>query len=206
MVVLALLAIACHDRKQEAMTADAKNIGEQRASDAGAEPAAGTAPAPADAVARRERLRSLVDSRSPRAPEALEAATRDPEPEVRGEAAVLVGEIEHPRALELLVALSKDPSPVVRAGAVIGLGVLPEQKGLEAILELVGDSDPLVRNDAMAALQPMKGAAAREAIERLSRDPVESVASAARQTLARRRKWGLDPSPAGEGQPGPTHE
>lgn len=115
---------------------------------------------------------------------------------------MLLADVEHPRALALLRGLMKDPSPTTRAGAVMGLGILPDQRGLEAILELaVADPAPLVRNDACTALLSMNGEAVRKAIEALSRDPVESVAEAARQALAFRRKWGLDPH--GDREPGP---
>lgn len=134
-----------------------------------------------DDRARRRRLAALMSSDRP---ETIEAATRDVDAHIRGEAAYRLGKTAHPAALELLRRLARDPSPVTRALVVQGLAQLPDQRGIPTIIELaVGDSSEMVRDQAVWALGVAGGAEARTALETLARDSVEIVAKDAQHVL-----------------------
>ncbi|MBI4661959.1 MAG: HEAT repeat domain-containing protein [Verrucomicrobia bacterium] len=79
----------------------------------------------------------------------------DPEPEVRAQAAKMLGEGRLIEALEPLARLLQDPSPRVRMFAAFGLGKLGRQEATEPILQMLRDNadrDPFLRHAGVMAL------------------------------------------------------
>jgi HEAT repeat protein len=151
--------------------------------------AVATNDATADAgKARRARLRTLIDSRAPNAPDAIVSAASDPEPLVRNEAAYQLAKTHHPKALEILGRLSKDPSPVVRIAVVEALASTGSDAARRILLGFAVD-DPFedVRRTAVYALADIPGPDAEHALDRLAHDPVPLIRDRASEFLSQRR-------------------
>ncbi|MBI2928695.1 MAG: HEAT repeat domain-containing protein [Verrucomicrobia bacterium] len=80
---------------------------------------------------------------------------RDPDTEVRAQAAKVLGDARHAKAYDALVALLRDASPRVRFFAALSLGKLGRTEALPSILALLrenADADPLLRHGGVMAL------------------------------------------------------
>ena len=79
----------------------------------------------------------------------------DGDPEVRAQAAKVLGESAHSQALEPLVGLLEDPSLRVRFHAAVALGKLKSEQAVQPLLELVrenDDEDAFLRHGAVMGL------------------------------------------------------
>jgi quinoprotein glucose dehydrogenase len=86
---------------------------------------------------------------------ALEPLLADLDPEVRAQAAKVVGEAKEPKAFEGLVALLDDASPRVRFFAAIAVGKLGRPEATEPLLKLLrasADTDPYLRHAGVMGL------------------------------------------------------
>jgi quinoprotein glucose dehydrogenase len=79
----------------------------------------------------------------------------DPDPEVRGQAAKVLGEIREPKAIDGLVGLLEDSSPRVRFLAAIAVGKLGSARGIGPVLQMLranADQDPYLRHAGVMGL------------------------------------------------------
>jgi quinoprotein glucose dehydrogenase len=86
---------------------------------------------------------------------ALAPLLADIDPEVRSQAAKVVGEAKEPQALESLIKLLDDASPRVRFFAAIALGKLGQSGAIKPLLTMIrtsGESDPYLRHAAVMGL------------------------------------------------------
>lgn len=80
---------------------------------------------------------------------------KDKSPDVRGEAASVLGEIKDARAVELLIAALKDKSPEVRRLAAEALGEIKDARAVEPLIAALKDKDLHVGWEAAKALTEM---------------------------------------------------
>ncbi len=107
-----------------------------------------------DLRARMQALWSLAQLDTVAATETLTAALQDAAPEVRGEAARLLGSLLPEDTTKrdetrLFVLAMKDPSPFVRLRA---LAQLRAEKSLQAIIPVLADEDPFLAGTALAVV------------------------------------------------------
>jgi len=120
----------------------------------------------------------------------LELLAND-DPEVRAQAARVLGDLREPRATAKLVLLLADPSPRTRMYAAIGLGRIQDPSAVEPLFQLLretGEADPTLRHAAILGLQ---GCATTERLLRADRDVTVAVRLAAVVALRRRLEPGL---------------
>lgn len=121
--------------------------------------------------ARRAAANALIEIPDRRALEPLIAALRDPDPAVRANAALALGEFEHARpetlgtVVEPLAAALGDESPSVRAMAASALGRTKNPGSVERLTVLLDDESELVRKTATSVLEGFGGRPADEALE-----------------------------------------
>lgn len=108
---------------------------------------------------RRTAVRVLVEMRDPETLDALVAALRDPEAEVRSEAARGIGGSRDTSAGDALdTVLKTDPDAGVRTAAAEGLGLMGDRASADALADaLEHDPDERVRRAAAGALALMGG-------------------------------------------------
>lgn len=101
----------------------------------------------------------------PRALEQVAPLLDDDDPELRAQAAKLLGDRRHLASQAALVELVRDPSPRVRFFAAQGLGKLAQPGAAAALAELLranDDADPYLRHAAVTALARLGDPAALE--------------------------------------------
>ena len=99
----------------------------------------------------------------------------DPDPEVRAQAAKVLGDAREPEALADLIKLLTDPLPRVRFLAAIALGKLGRPQAIEPLLALLRankDKDPYLRH---AAVMGLAGSGKTAAWMKSSRDESPAV-------------------------------
>ncbi len=111
-------------------------------------------------------LWSLRDSRSPAAHTAILGQLSSPSAELRGLAALSLGERGGPGTVSALVTLLGDPDPVVRENAAVSLARIGGDDAAEAVAGLLVDSVPSVRSVASWALGEIDGPVAGRALVR----------------------------------------
>ena len=120
---------------------------------------------PASAPASLEDLYALAGNRSPAALEAIQQQLTSTQAEVRGVAALSLGEREDPAAIPTLVGLLKDPDPWVRENAAVALTRLRGSGRAEPVAAVLRrDSVASVRSVAAWSLGEMGGTVARDAL------------------------------------------
>jgi quinoprotein glucose dehydrogenase len=110
---------------------------------------------------------------------------KDETPEVRAQAARVLGAHPPARSAPGLIELLKDPSPRVRFFAGLALGKMGRKEAVEPLLEMVrenDDRDPFLRHSAVMGLA---GSAGAEDLRRALGDPSRSVRLAVLLTLRR---------------------
>src|SRR4029450_5624898 len=115
----------------------------------------------------------------------LGALLDDREPEVRAQAAKVLGDLKEPKALDGLVRLLGDGSPRVRSFAAIALGKLGRSEAIGPLLAMLranADQDPLLRP---AGVMGLVGAGDAAGLQRAAAD--ESGAARIGVLLAWRR-------------------
>ncbi|MBK7878677.1 MAG: HEAT repeat domain-containing protein [Planctomycetes bacterium] len=118
-------------------------------------------------------------------PSALLALLVDAEPELRAQAARVLGDLREKRAFPALLARTTDASPRVRMFAAIALGRIGNPSALQALLQLVRetkDEDPVLRH---AAIFGLAGSQRPEALVKLADDTDAHVRLAAVVALRR---------------------
>jgi quinoprotein glucose dehydrogenase len=115
----------------------------------------------------------------------LQPLLRDGDPEVRAQAAKVLGEAKEPKALEGLIGLLDDVSPRVRFFAAIALGQVGHARAVEPLLQMIranADRDPFLRH---AGVMGLVGSGKSSAWTRAAHDP--SAAARMAVLLAMRR-------------------
>jgi quinoprotein glucose dehydrogenase len=116
----------------------------------------------------------------------LLAALADADPEVRAQAAKVLGELKEKRAAPVLARLLADPSPRARLFSAIALGRIADPAAVEPLFDLAraaGEEDPTLRFGAIAGLA---GCATSERLLAAARDPSDEARLAAVVALRRR--------------------
>jgi quinoprotein glucose dehydrogenase len=111
----------------------------------------------------------------------------DADPEIRAQAAKVVGEAREPKALELLIGQLADDSPRVRYFAAQSLGKLAQPAAIGPLLVLLeqnNDQDPVLRHGAIMGLA---GSAAGDAERLVAEAPHPSPAARLGLVVALRR-------------------
>ncbi len=106
-------------------------------------------------AARQERAKEPLTATA-----SLRSLTTDPDPEIRAQAARVLGDARDPEALGALVELLKDKSLRVRHLAAIALGRIRRIEAVPAILELLranDDQDAVLRHSGVMALDGSAG-------------------------------------------------
>ncbi|MGQ9837093.1 MAG: HEAT repeat domain-containing protein [Cyanobacteriota bacterium] len=128
----------------------------------------------------------------PRAFEALvRAFYEDVEWLVRFSAAVALGNLKDPRAFEVLMRALDAPEVLLQQAAIAALGEVGDLRALDRILEFAQSEDWLVRQRLAQALGNLPSAKSVSALNYLSKDPHDSVAAAALDSLRRLQSRGL---------------
>ena len=105
----------------------------------------------------------------------LLALTSDADPEVRAQAAKVLGDVKHTERAPKLVGLLADPSPRVRFFAAQSLGKLQHKPAVPALFKVLAenkDADPWLRHACVAALAKIGDA---DAVNAKATDPSASV-------------------------------
>ena len=111
----------------------------------------------------------------------------DPLPEVRAQAAKMIGELRESSGYLKLIPLLRDPEPRVRFFAAIALGRLGDRKAMPAVLGMLranAGGDPFLRHAGVFALERL---ADGRALAVLRRDPFLAVREAGLLALRRQR-------------------
>ena len=114
--------------------------------------------------------------------------TDDPVPEVRAQAAKMIGELRESSGYLKLIPLLRDPEPRVRFFAAIALGKLGDRKAMPAVLGMLRENaggDSFLRHAGVFALERFADA---RALAGLRRDPFLAVREAALLALRRQRE------------------
>ncbi|MFS8838634.1 HEAT repeat domain-containing protein [Synechococcus sp. R6-5] len=128
----------------------------------------------------------------PRAFEALvRAFYEDVEWLVRFSAAVALGNLKDPRAYDVLLRALEGPEELLQQAAIAALGELGDLRALDRILEFAQSEDWLVRQRLAQALGNLPSPKSVSALNYLARDPHDSVAAAALDSLRRLRQRGI---------------
>ncbi len=104
---------------------------------------------------------------------------KDPDGEIRAQAARLVGDVRHAGAAEVLVPLLKDSAPRARFFAAEALGRLKHRAGVTPIIAMLADNDgddPLLHHAGSLALASIGDADAVAALETHDKTPVRLAA------------------------------
>ena len=100
----------------------------------------------------REKARNyLIEIGSPAVPELLKAL-KDPDPTVRWQATIVLGQIRHPKTITRLLKALKHPKPEIRLVATYALGEISDPRAIPGLLEALEDPDENVRWHAAYAL------------------------------------------------------
>jgi quinoprotein glucose dehydrogenase len=105
----------------------------------------------------------------------LEPLLADDDPEVRAQAAKVLGEAKEPKALAGLIGLLTDASPRVRLLAAIAVGKLGRSEAIGPLLRMLsanGDQDPYLRH---AGVMGLVGSGDMPAWRRAAHDPSAAV-------------------------------
>jgi HEAT repeat protein len=118
---------------------------------------------------RRAAANALITIPDPRAVDSLIRALRSPDPLLRVNAALALGELQGPRPeyagiREPLVEALQDESPPVRAMAASALGRRKDADSVPALARLLDDGDALVRKTTAAVLRDFDDPRADEAL------------------------------------------
>ncbi|MEN9224188.1 MAG: HEAT repeat domain-containing protein [Thermostichus sp. HHBFW_bins_43] len=128
----------------------------------------------------------------PRAFEALvRAFYEDVEWLVRFSAAVALGNLKDPRAYEVLLRALDAPEVLLQQAAIAALGEVGDLRALDRILAFAQSEDWLVRQRLAQALGNLPAPKSVAALNYLSRDPHDSVAAAALDSLRRLQQKGF---------------
>ncbi len=128
----------------------------------------------------------------PRAFEALvRAFYEDVEWLVRFSAAVALGNLKDPRAYEVLLRALDAPEVLLKQAAIAALGEVGDLRALDRILEFAQAEDWLVRQRLAQALGNLPSPKSVSALNYLSKDPHDSVAAAALDSLRRLQEKGF---------------
>jgi HEAT repeat protein len=118
---------------------------------------------------RRAAANALITIPDPRAVDALIRALQSPDPLLRVNSALALGELQGPRPeyegiREPLVVALHDESPQVRAMAASALGTRKDADTVPALAALLDDGNELVRKTAAAVLRDFDDPRADEAL------------------------------------------
>jgi HEAT repeat protein len=116
--------------------------------------------------------------------EALISLAREPDIEVRIEAARGLGLVHDERAVEPLISLLKDPDARARAAAVRSLQFYPDTRSVEPLVACLSDKDPRVRKIAAEAFAQLKSPPAIAPLIVLLNDPNRDIQRAAEDALS----------------------
>lgn len=105
---------------------------------------------------------------------------------VRFSAAVSLGNLGDPRAFDVLLEALDAPETLVQQAAIAALGEIGDLRAVEPILNFAQADDWLVRQRLAQALGNLPTEKSRKALEYLAKDPHDSVAAAALDSL---RGW-----------------
>ncbi|ELR96804.1 phycobilisome degradation protein NblB [Gloeocapsa sp. PCC 73106] len=94
-----------------------------------------------------------------------------------------LGEFGDPRGLTLLEEALSSEYDIVRTAAVGAMGELKDLRALPLLLPLVDDPDWQIRYRLVQAISHLGVEQARTTLEKLAEDPVEAIASAAKNLL-----------------------
>ncbi len=132
----------------------------------------------------------------PRAFEALvHAFYEDVEWLVRFSAAVALGNLKDPRAYDVLLQALEGPEVLLQQAAIAALGELGDLRALDHLLPFVQSEDWLVRQRLAQALGNLPSPKSVSALHYLARDPHDSVAAAALDSLRRLQQRGFSETP-----------
>ncbi len=133
-------------------------------------------------AARNRRIGAAMDPLIP--------LLRDPDPEVRAQAAKTLGDPPHPAAKDALVEALVDPSSRVRYHAAMSLGTIGDEEVAPYLIAMLAENDDRDRWLRHAGVVALARLQARSAVEELIASPAPSLRRAA--TLVMRR-W-ADPN------------
>ena len=134
--------------------------------------------------------RTIRDGRRTSQWSALGPLLADPDPEVRAQAAKVVGEVKEPKSFEALIGLLDDASPRVRFFAAIALGKLGRSEAVGPLLELLranADNDPYLRH---AGVMGLVGSGKSDAWTKAARDESPAVRMGVLLAMRRHRRSG----------------
>ncbi len=138
-----------------------------------------------DVQARWHDVRRLGITPGPEALAALIRRMEDPDPDLRGGAAVILGQRDEPEALDVLLEhLRSDPNSPVRACCAAALESFAEICPRQPVLDALRDPDPEVRRAASGVVSAWGAEAALPALRPLLEDPSWGVRYAASLALA----------------------
>ncbi len=98
-------------------------------------------------------IAKLVEFKHPDCVEPLMFALKDKEPEVRGAAALALGQFSDKRVTEVLIKQLSDPAPLARSTAAEVLGQLNDPSVTRWLVSLLRDPDPTVQSRAVRGLK-----------------------------------------------------
>ena len=135
---------------------------------------------------RSQAVDALADSRDTSARDALLAAMRDPEPDVRERAIDTLGDVRDEAAVGLLSrALTQDEDEDVRESAADALGEIASSQSVDALKTSLEDKSPDVRESAVYALGRIGGPEVIQALHGALSDEDEDVRDVAAESLGK---------------------
>ncbi len=105
----------------------------------------------------------------------IEPSLEDADPEIRAQAAKVLGSLRHAEASARLVAMLKDPSPRVRFFAAMGLGKIGKKEAIAPVVEFIRANNNEERMLQHAGIMALAGIGDIDAIVALAKNPSLSV-------------------------------